>query len=478
MSKVVVNNGLKTKRIPSSEVKNYTDNGWVVGGLPTTSGHVWINKDGKNKTIKKDKLSEYLADGWTKGKIPSNKELNVLRVHKDGITKSIQKRDLDSYLANGWTKGVAYKYRWITNDIEERWTDIELPEGWKLGRLYKNPEEIISVYNDTEVLQIKKVELHKYEELGYKFGKGREFGLCDSSTKDTMWIHKNSEVKLIKQSDFPKYLKNNWHAGQNSNNKELVIVKNEKLKIVSKDEFYSVYRDWSIAKSGDLNGMSTKELYFAALLQKNNLKYTYNYRLESEDKFYVYDFMVNGILIEINDSYTHSTNSNRYNNGLSKDYHYNKTKFARDLNFNCINIWDWDNLDLVIDYLKGKVCLANCSIRELEHSIELLCKDTLVSTISFNDELIISNYFPICDMSILIDYLLDRLKPKSMSIYCDLSKCCSDYTDTFIKRHLIIRGEHVIDETNYNLNFNNYSKQETDCLEIFDCGHSIYRKEF
>lgn len=218
MSKTVknlkwINNGTKNKRISLDQLDSYLSQGWKIGQLPTTSGYIWVNKDGKNTTINKAKLSEYLANGWSKGKILSENEINNVKVHKDGKTKLIPKEQLDDYLSQGWIRGIHQKYRWITNDIVERWTDIELPEGWKEGRLYKEPDKIISVYNEHEVIQIKHVELHTYEKLGYKVGKGMNFGLYEGATKNTTWMNDGVNTVCVKNQYIDEYLANGFVKG-------------------------------------------------------------------------------------------------------------------------------------------------------------------------------------------------------------------------------------------------------------------------
>lgn len=201
-----INNGTTNKRVSLDQLGAYLKNGWVVGQLPTTLGHVWVNKDGKNTTIDKSRLDEYLANGWSRGKILSKNEVNRVKVNKNGKTKLISKDLLNEYLADGWSRGIHQKFRWITNNIEEKWTDIELPEGWIEGRLYKNPNEIISVYNDTEVIEIKKVDLHEYQQLGYKIGKGKKVGLYEGSTKNTIWMNNGIDCVCIQKTLENEYI--------------------------------------------------------------------------------------------------------------------------------------------------------------------------------------------------------------------------------------------------------------------------------
>lgn len=69
---------------------------------------------------------------------------------------------------------------------------------------------------------------------------------------------------------------------------------------------------------------------------------------------YVYDFKVDNTLIEINPFASHNS-SWGYRNGSPKSatYHYDKTKYAKDNGYECINIWDWSNEDSIIRLIKN-----------------------------------------------------------------------------------------------------------------------------
>lgn len=478
-----INNGKINKRVPLDQLDTYLNDGWIIGNLPTTTGHIWINKDGKNTMIDESKLDEYIANGWTRGKISSFKERNRVKVYKDNITKSIQKEELEIYLANGWTRGVAFHNRWITNDIEEKWTDIELPDGWKEGRLYKNPNEIISVYNDTEVLEIKKVELHEYKKRGYKEGKGKLVGLYEGSTKNTIWmnngintvcvkpnevdnylnngyvkgnlnvknriavnngnstkkiklqdldsylnngyeigisyqnsmlnrkwvqkgnlfrtisieeydkyisdgwlpgrpikaslnkvwVHKDNQLTYINLDELNDYLKNGWNSGKTDDFK-FYINNGKEDKLVDWNEYNLVYRNDKSWKIGTKNHgcSSIIEEEFKKLLNKNNIKYdVQHFYLNYNGKRYFYDFKIGNILIELNPYATHNSTWNPYNLPVEQDYHYNKTKAATDNGYRCINIWDWDNIDILLKLLirKEKIYARQCNIQEVDISM-------------------------------------------------------------------------------------------------------------
>lgn len=227
-----INNGIQNKRIPSDQLDSFLESGWFIGQLPTTLGHIWVHKDGQNTTIDKSKLDEYLADGWTKGKLLSKNEKNRVRVNKDGITKTISKDDLDEYLNNGWVKGVSYSFRWINNLKEERWTDAPITDGWYLGRIVKDPYKMISMYNDTEVIQVQKYLVGTYLELGYTVGCGKKVGLYAGSTKDTIWVNNGIDTVLISKTELDSYLKLGYVKGSLHFKNKILVHKNETAKFV------------------------------------------------------------------------------------------------------------------------------------------------------------------------------------------------------------------------------------------------------
>lgn len=74
-------------------------------------------------------------------------------------------------------------------------------------------------------------------------------------------------------------------------------------------------------------------------------------------------------VIEVNPTATHNAVCNPWSDkGLPKSYHRNKTKLARCRGYKCINIWDWDLVDKVVDILKPKVPIhaRNCKIEVVD----------------------------------------------------------------------------------------------------------------
>ena len=164
------------------------------------------------------------------------------------------------------------------------------------------------------------------------------------------------------------------------------------------------------------------------------------------------------ILIEINSSYTHSSQPCFYHNGLDEDYHLEKTNHAIANGYRCIHIWDWDNVEKVVQIFKPKekVYARKCdvqfvelsiaddlieryhlqgSIRNEEVAVGLIYKDQVISVMTFGRpryskkyqvELLryttVPEYQILGGASKLFKHFLKSYKVKSIVSYCDISK--------------------------------------------------------
>lgn len=105
--------------------------------------------------------------------------------------------------------------------------------------------------------------------------------------------------------------------------------------------------------------------HFAELLDKNNIEYTREFPIDK----YSYDFKIGGCLIEINPFATHNSLWGIYDNdGIDKDYHYNKTKLAEENGYRVIHIFDWDDEEKIIGMFldKEKIYGRKCEIKEIQ----------------------------------------------------------------------------------------------------------------
>ena len=259
------------------------------------------------------------------------------------------------------------------------------------------------------------------------------------------------------------------------------------------------------------------------------------------NKSYDLHILDTNILIEINPTYTHnSTNPTWFHNSkkepLDKNYHIEKTKLALENGYRCIHIWDWDDIDKIIEILKPKekIYARKCILKEvsIKDSDEFLNKYHLQNTckgqdirlgLYYNDKLVeimtfgkprynkkyeyellrlctCSNYIIIGGTEKLFKYFINNYKPKSIISYCDNSKFDGEVYKKlgFIlkdfgspSKHWFNGKRHITDnllrQRGFDQLFNaNYGKGTSNeelmikegFVEIYDSGQSIYIKEF
>lgn len=76
-------------------------------------------------------------------------------------------------------------------------------------------------------------------------------------------------------------------------------------------------------------------------------------------------------LLEINPTFTHNSAINPWGVPLDKYYHRNKTRFALENGYRCINVWDWDNINHIVDILKPRsfIYARKCEIAEIDSQV-------------------------------------------------------------------------------------------------------------
>lgn len=91
-------------------------------------------------------------------------------------------------------------------------------------------------------------------------------------------------------------------------------------------------------------------------LSEAGLEYEFEFRLS--DRSYDLHILDTNILLEINPTYTHNSLGNHWStNGLPFNYHLDKTNIATREGYRCIHIFDWDDVDKVINMLKSKISI-------------------------------------------------------------------------------------------------------------------------
>lgn len=270
---------------------------------------------------------------------------------------------------------------------------------------------------------------------------------------------------------------------------------------------------------------------FASILDKNSIKYVREFVIDSCS----YDFKVNNFLIEINPFSTHNSTWGIFGEPKDLFYHYNKTKLAKDSGFTCLNVWDWDNIDIILDILKEnkiRIFARKCIIKEVlvkdtniflnENHLQGTCRGQSIRLgLYYNDELIELmtfgrprynknyeyellrlctklGYIVVGGSSKLFKYFIDKYKSSSIISYCDNSKFNGNiykilgfnlfnygepskhwyngktkehYTDNLLRQ----LGADKLIGTNYGKDSNNEEiLKDNNFVEIFDCGQSVY----
>jgi hypothetical protein len=213
------------------------------------------------------------------------------------------------------------------------------------------------------------------------------------------------------------------------------------------------YWDSPDAKRSNGSKNSKANIDFASLLDNNNIKYEREFSLENK----WFDFKIDNILVEINPTATHNINWSPWNKdkGIDINYHLNKMKLANKNKFRCIQIWDWDDKNKIVQLLKKRDVFyaRKCIIKEvdLKEAIEfinlyhlqgyardkvrigLYYNNKLISIMTFNKPRYNKNYewelIRYCSSSYIVggaeklfNYFIKTYSPLSIVSYCDLSK--------------------------------------------------------
>ena len=237
---------------------------------------------------------------------------------------------------------------------------------------------------------------------------------------------------------------------------------------------------------------SKPNLDFAAKLDSLNIAYEREFALSK----YVYDFKIGDILVEIDPTITHNSSVNIFG-GEPKpnDYHLKKSQVARNNGYECIHVWDWDDVDRIVNYLssivKDKIVLdfSGCEIREVSeqdavdfvyknslfpivencNSIGLFHNGSLVQLISYeigeNISIVslcsCSEYVVSCGYSGLIEYI-SNIYDKDIYLTIDLSKDSGkEYTESF--NEIYCFGP-VVNQCGFG----------DDSHMVYDCGYKIF----
>lgn len=160
---------------------------------------------------------------------------------------------------------------------------------------------------------------------------------------------------------------------------------NEKIQEKSKKTLYEKY---GVDNIGKLKTKHTSvPLPQARKLESNNeqnnklhelLNIVTQYKLVVNQNFLIenrsYDLIIpdQNVLIEIDPTYTHNSFGNHWDEiGLDKYYHRDKTELAEKHGYRCIHVFDWDDIDKIVESLQPKTTLyaRKCKIFKIKNEV-------------------------------------------------------------------------------------------------------------
>ena len=211
-----------------------------------------------------------------------------------------------------------------------------------------------------------------------------------------------------------------------------------------------------INTSGELNKRSRASIDIEEKLKNNDIDCSIDFSVNN----YSYDFKVGNNLIEIDPWITHNSTVSPFGTPKDKNYHFEKSRVARENGYRCIHVFDWDDFNKIIPLLKDRpsVYARKCRVAEIEDkkyikefvnkyhiqgyancsiAIGLFYKNDLVSVLTFGKprynkhfqyELVryCSSHNVIGGVEKLFSYFIKNYNPESIISYCDLSKFKGD----------------------------------------------------
>lgn len=465
------------------------------------------------------------------------------RLKKEQTVEKIKKTKLERYGSENYNNPDKMKQ----TKIEKYGTYFNNPEKAKKTCLEKygvtySPESRIktsqtklerygsATYNNTD--KTKQTKFEKYGDANYV-----NVEKCKKTKLERYGTENYVNVDKIKQTCLERYGVDNIFKSEEfkEHSKQLKLEKygDENYRDLNKTRQtcqerygydYACMRPEARSKSGNNSGPN---VYFENLLKDNGLEYQKEFPIENRS----YDFKVGNNLIEINPTATHNSTWGIYGTkGKDKYYHRDKSNLAEINGYRCIQVWDWDNIDSIIDLLnpRPKVFARKCSIELVPKSeatefinkyhIQGYAKDTIRIGLYYDHELIsimtfgkprynkkyeyeliryCSSKNVIGGAKKLFSYFIKHYNPQSIISYCDKSKFTGKtYYDLGFKHinesvskhwYNIKTKQHITDgllrQRGFDQLFNtNYGKGTSNVdlilqagfVEVYDCGQATF----
>lgn len=167
-------------------------------------------------------------------------------------------------------------------------------------------------------------------------------------------------------SEYPLQNKEIQKKGQKSLLSKYGVDNIQKLNRVDRNNLNSLLDIDNTLKSKDSESNNT----FISKL--NNLSIQYQVEFVIEDRSYDICILDQNVLIEIDPTYTHNSFGNHWDeNGLDKYYHRDKTELAEEHGYRCIHVFDWDDIDKIVESLQPKTTLyaRKCKIFKIKNEV-------------------------------------------------------------------------------------------------------------
>lgn len=267
-----------------------------------------------------------------------------------------------------------------------------------------------------KILAISKEELESYyikEDHGY-YETVKHFN-CKPSFFDKVLAYynlykprKQSAIKALrtKLDIYGADNLNNWQKGWKTREEHFGSVEEsyKQGQIKQQNTCLERYGYKSIFASPDIKSHTKKkDTYpnksFATLLKAYNIPYEQEFVIDTKS----YDFKLDNVLIEINPTATHNSTWIPFGDykGIKKTYHRDKSLLAKQNNYRCIHIWDWDDKDKIINSIlyESNIYARKCDVKEItkqdldrflnEYHFQGTCKNqTIRFGLYYNNELV------------------------------------------------------------------------------------------
>lgn len=301
----------------------------------------------KSESIEKQKQT---VNSWTNEQkmINHNNRKNAM------INRSIEEKQK--------TKNKIQKTMLERYGVTHNWQKLDIREKVKENSLKK-----YGVENPMCSIKSKETKIERYGDENYNNREKYKQTYSNFSDEKKLEIRKKTEQTCLNKYGVKHHMLNH-EVKNNLQNKFL--------------EKYNVACPFLI--NPNRNIISKNNLIFKEELFK---KFNINFNMEININKHSYDFGYKNLLIELNPTVTHNSNiSFAHLTGactdenclkhkpISKTYHYEKWKLAKENDYELISIFDWYNIDKILSLIKAKLNLNDNKLGARQTTVKLISK--------------------------------------------------------------------------------------------------------